>query len=200
MKSVLAFAIASALAVPIWAAVQTSATSPSAKPLAEVAKDEEARRKNVAKPAKVYTNSDLRPDLSKGAAPSVPTPADTSGNTTPGAAAANRTPGSTPASTPPAGAKDQAYWQGRLRDLQSQVQRNQIFADSLQSRINALMTEFVNRDDPAQRAKIEQDRKTAIAELDRLNKEIKDQAKAIADLQEEARKAGVPAGWLRPGA
>ena len=36
----------------------------------------------------------------------------------------------------------------------------------MQTRINALTTDFVNRDDPAQRAVIEHDRQKALAELD----------------------------------
>jgi len=72
--------------------------------------------------------------------------------------------------------------------------------DSLQSRINALTTDFVNRDDPAQRAKIEGDRKAALAELERVKQELNDQQKAITAIEDEARRAGVPVGWLRPGA
>ncbi len=69
--------------------------------------------------------------------------------------------------------------------------------DALQSRINALTTDFVNRDDPYQRAVIEGDRVKAIAELERLKKELQLQTKAVDDLREEARRAGVPPGWLR---
>jgi len=35
------------------------------------------------------------------------------------------------------------------------------------------------------------------AEIDRLKKEVEDHTKTIGDLQEEARRTGVPAGWLR---
>ena len=77
------------------------------------------------------------------------------------------------------------------------LDRSKIFADALQSRINALTTDFTNRDDPAQRAQIEVDRQRALAELDRVKKEIADQTKAISDIQEDARKAGVPPGWVR---
>jgi hypothetical protein len=80
------------------------------------------------------------------------------------------------------------------------LQRTQIFMDSLQTRINSLTTDFVNRDDPAQRAKIETDRQQALAELERVKKELTDQQKAITAIEEEARRAGVPSGWLRPGA
>jgi uncharacterized protein YoxC len=67
----------------------------------------------------------------------------------------------------------------------------------LQSRINALATDFAARDDPFQRNQIAADRNKALAELDRVKKEIQDHTKAITDIQDEARKAGVPAGWVR---
>jgi hypothetical protein len=57
-------------------------------------------------------------------------------------------------------------------------------------------TDFINRDDPAQ-AKLETDRKAALVELERVKKDMTDQTKAIAAIEEEARRAGVPAGWLR---
>ena len=47
------------------------------------------------------------------------------------------------------------------------------------------------------RAVIGADRQKAVDELTRVTKEIQDGTKAITDLQDEARKAGVPAGWVR---
>ena len=64
-------------------------------------------------------------------------------------------------------------------------------------RINALTTDFVNRDDPAQRGVLASDRQKATAELERLKKSIADTTRAIPALEEEARRANVPAGWLR---
>ena len=81
--------------------------------------------------------------------------------------------------------------------LRTQLDRDQTFAEALQSRINSLSADFVNRDDPAQRGVIERDRQKAVSELARVNKSIEDGKKAIADLEEEARKAGAPPGWLR---
>ena len=195
MKRLIAFTMLGLVAVARLASAQSTATSPSAKPLAEVAKTEEERRKAVRKPAKVYTNGSLKPDFSAAvpAPPSVTPVSDAAGNTTPGNASAGA-PGQ---ATPAGGAKDQAYWAGRMKDARSAVSRSQIFADSLQSRINALRTDFVNRDDPAQKAKIEQDLNASLAELERVNKEIAAANQAIKDLQEEARRAGVPVGWLR---
>src|SRR5262249_28896284 len=92
---------------------------------------------------------------------------------------------------------DQAYWSKRMARLRETLQRDQVYTDALQTRINALTTDFVNRDDPAQRAQIGNQRETAINELARLKKQIEDGRKAISDAEEEARKSGVPAGWLR---
>jgi hypothetical protein len=93
--------------------------------------------------------------------------------------------------------KDPAYWSGRLKTLQTQLDRDQTYVDAIQARINALTTDYVNRSDPAQRAVIEHDRQNAVGELDHLKLAIVNDRKAIADLEDEARRAGVPPGWLR---
>jgi hypothetical protein len=190
MKRILAIAAALVVTSASYAWAQTT----QSKPLAEVAKAEEARRKEIRKPSKVLTNSSLKPDATGGAA------AQPASTTTPDASAPTGTPDATPEKPEPGSAKDQAYWSGRIKSAREQLQRTQLFADSLQTRINSLTTDFVNRDDPAQRAKIETDRQAALAELERVKKEITDQTKAIAAIEDEARRANVPVGWLRPGA
>ena len=93
--------------------------------------------------------------------------------------------------------RDQAYWRDRIGAARAQLERSKTFADALQSRVSALTADFVNRDDPAQRAVIDQNRLKAVAELERVQREIAAQTKAISGIEDEARKAGVPAGWLR---
>ena len=188
--------IAITAVILVGCAALASAQSTATKPLADVAKDEEARRKSVRKPAKVYTNGSLRADISVGV-PSAPTPAST--DKPANASPANTTPGA-PGAAKPGEVRDQAYWSGRMKNARAALDRTQIFADSLQSRINALQTDFVNRDDPAQKAKLEGDRNAALAEFERVKKELEDQRKAIIAVEDEARRAGVPSGWLRPGA
>ena len=195
MKSVIAL---SAVMIATFASLATAqtGTTPSTRPLADVARAEEARRKELRKPSRVLTNSSLIPDISKGIADPPSATPSTGANAPP----ANTTPATPAADTPPGAAKDQAFWAGRMKTARDQLSRTQIFMDSLQTRINSLTTDFVNRDDPAQRAKIETDRQQALAELERVKKELTDQQKAIAAIEDEARRAGVPAGWLRPGA
>src|SRR6185436_20385489 len=92
---------------------------------------------------------------------------------------------------------DEASWRARMQSARETLQRNQMFAEALQSRINGLTTEFTSRDDPAQRASIANDRDKALTELNRVKDDIVKQSKAISDIQDEARKTGVPAGWVR---
>jgi hypothetical protein len=44
---------------------------------------------------------------------------------------------------------------------------------------------------------VEQKRLTAITEQERVKADISKQTKAIAEIEDEARRANVPPGWLR---
>jgi hypothetical protein len=181
----------------------TSVGSARAQSLADVARTEAARRKEVAAPSKVYTNDNLRSDFTT---PEAAPPAASPGSA-PTTAAAADAGDAKPAAGDPGGAKpvaaagqakDQAYWSGRLADARGKLERSQAFAQALQNRIDMLWTDFVNRGDPVQQRAIEQDRNKALAELERLKKEIDENQKAVAAVEDEARRAGVPPGWLRP--
>ncbi|MGH9331880.1 MAG: hypothetical protein ACRD09_15685, partial [Vicinamibacterales bacterium] len=63
--------------------------------------------------------------------------------------------------------------------------------------VNALSTDLVNRDDPVQRAGIGTDRQRALAEMERVRGDVDKLKKQIVEIEEEARVAGVPPGWLR---
>lgn len=187
----------------VLAFVMLGSVVSAAQSLADVARAEAARRQAVTTPARVYTNESLRPDFTKAVEPApVPAP-DTASDTELTTETAPQTPAPPgliplpPAAEPPT-QRDQAYWSARIGAARGQVERSRILADALQSRVNALATDFVNRDDPAQRAQIEQERLKALAELERVQRAIEDQAQAVADIEEEARRAGVPPGWLRP--
>jgi hypothetical protein len=187
-----------------------AASAAAAQSLGEVAKQEEARRKTITTPGKLYTNASVRPDPTPaqpspapGATAPAPAVADPARTSEAQAAAAS---GAAPAAPNPAasaqpvdetGKKDEAYWRKRIQGAREAAQRDEVLAGALQSRINALTTDFVNRDDPAQRAVIAADRQKALAELDRIRQEIARHTKAIAEIQEEARRASVPPGWLR---
>ena len=91
----------------------------------------------------------------------------------------------------------EADWRRRVTDTRDALSRAQTFADALQSRINVLAADFVNRDDPIQRDQVAADRQAALTELDRVRQEIQEHEEMLTTIQEEARRAGVPAGWVR---
>jgi hypothetical protein len=156
-------------------------------PLGDLAKKEQERRKTVKAAGKVYSNKDLPTPPAQ----SAPDPA--------------ALPPPTPAPDAKADAqkpeakdeRDEAWWRSRMAQAQEAQRRGEAFAEALQSRINSLSTDAVNRDDPYQRAKAAEDRQKAMSELARVTGEIDTAKKEIAATEEEARQAGVPPGWLR---
>jgi hypothetical protein len=178
------------------AAVTVTAGQVSGQSLAELAKREDARRKAIKVPARVITNENLP-------AVPVPAPAPDAGaqppatDLAPAAPAADAQAASATPATPEGPVKDEKYWRQRMATARAVLARSRVLQDALQSRINALSTDFVSRDDPAQRAVIGLDRQRAVAELDRVKQETVEAQQAIANTQEEARKAGAPAGWVR---
>ncbi len=189
------------LALPAWGALV-----PAAQSLADVARAEAERRKTIVRPSRVYTNKDLKPapraeataPVSESDAPPSPSshvPADGHSLTTPD----TPRPAGSEAVTDDANQRvaDEEEWRRRMAAARDEVERSRTLADALQSRINALTADFSARDDPAQRATLGAQREKALAELERMKGEIAAREKAVADLEEEARRAGVPPGWVR---
>jgi hypothetical protein len=180
--------------------VEAQQTSP---PLAEVAKKEAERRK-ATKETKVLTNKDLpesairQKPAPSDAAPATGDPAAAHAGEGQTAAAAAPPPPTAPAAGAPASRQsDEAAWRTRIEQAREALRRNEMFAQALQTRINSLTSDFGSRDDPYQRARIGEERSKAIEELGRVKTDIEQSRKQIGDIEEEARKAGVPPGWLR---
>ncbi|HVL70108.1 MAG TPA: hypothetical protein VM364_22805 [Vicinamibacterales bacterium] len=182
----------SVLAAALGAVVLTASMAWAQTPtLGELSKKEQERRKALQTPAKV-----LNPDV-------VPR------RTPPPAVPAAQQPPATgeqkPAEKPEKPEdpqkedpqKDEAWWRARMAQAREDLRRSEMFAEALQTRINSLTNDFASRDDPYQRARIGEDRVKALAELERVKAEIELHKKKIDEIEEEARRAGVPPGWLR---
>lgn len=165
-------------------------------PLAEVAREEQERRASISEKSRVYTNDDLAggPRLTTGTQPTQRHAADeveTAGAaTTAGPAVAEPEPAD-PARS------DEDTWRQRIMSARESKERAELLMEALQNRVDSLWRDFTARDDPFQRAQIEQDRLAALAELDHTRREVDRYNKEIADIREAARRAGVPPGWLR---
>lgn len=174
-----------------------AATAAAQIPLGELAKQEAARRKAVQSSGKVLTNDSVATiKASTPAATAQPTPAPAPASTPAGGAPQGAAAADKPKPEVDRKAQETA-WRQRIQGARDALQRSQMFADALQSQINGLTADFTARDDPAQRAVVADNRQKALNELDRVKNDIVQQTKAIADIQEEARRAGVPPGWLR---
>ncbi len=171
--------------------------------LADVARKEGERRQQSPSAPKTFTNADLKPVRTPEVAADPDGPAPAAEAAAQADAAVPSDPSASAAATPAAGksakepVRDRAYWERRQAELRDQLSKNETLAEALQTRVNALTMDFINRDDPVQRDQIERDRTRALEELDRLKKAVEQDRRAILDLQEEARRAAVPAGWLR---
>jgi hypothetical protein len=184
------------------ALLATGVPAASGQSLDEIARREAERRKSIKSSGKVLTNESLRRELPPPPAPGAPATAAPAAEAagapaTPAGATAPAAPAAEAAAAPAAAANTEADWRKRMTDARAALQRSQTFAEALQTRVNALSTDFVNRDDPAQRSVIAADRQKTLAELDRVKQDIASQQKAIATIQDDARKAGIPAGWVR---
>ena len=165
---------------------------PAAEPsLAEVSRNAEAARaaRTGRPPAKVYTNKDL-PPVDRPAA----TPA---GSTVPAAKTPPAPPPApVPVQLPPPGG-DEASWRARMRPLREQLDRARALADGTQRRAAELMRSAdwcfrigVVCAEYAESLRLTDEHRTLVADVARAERNV-------AALEDEARRAGVPPGWLR---
>ena len=171
-----------------------------AQSLVETARQERARRLRIAPEnrARVYTNDDLRDSggLTIGAAPqaAVPQPDAGSGRAGHGVGDGGEDAGAEADAGEVPGESD---WRSRMRNVREARERAALMASALQNRADGLWAQFTAVDDPARRRVVERQRTEALAELERSQMEAAHLDRQIRNIQEEARRAGVPPGWLR---
>ena len=168
-----------------------------AQGLADLARAAEAARKTETdKPAvKVYTNNDL---------PAIDRPAP--GAEASGAPVPNdltSTPQPAPAVTPsspeaPSSERGEEYWRERMRPLKERLDRDRALAAETRRQADALMQSAdrcfrigIVCADYTESLRLSETHKTMLADVAR-------DEQAVVALEEEARRAGVPPGWLRP--
>jgi hypothetical protein len=160
--------------------------SSGAQSLADVARKEEARRKKVAAPTKVYTDADVQkyaPTTSAAqTAASTVTGLDGNGKPVGAAAVAEGLP------------PDEAGWRARLQNARDGIDRNRLLLSALeqqQARSSARRTGTADGEAPAD------DGSGRAAEIKRLKAEMDTFRATLANAEEDARRAGVPPGWVR---
>jgi hypothetical protein len=194
VRPTVVMALLGLLTLPAAAIAQSSQPS-----LAEIARKEAERRKTAKEAKIVITDKNLPESARKPIPTEAPTGAPVDSH--PGHAAEQKptAAGEAAAAKPPAdqGEKGEALWRGRITQAREALRRNEVFLQALQTRVNALATDYYGRDDPYQKMKLAGERDQSIQEMEKVKADVEASKKQIADIEEEARRAGVPPGWLR---
>jgi type IV secretory pathway VirB10-like protein len=173
-------------------------------PLADAAKKAEEQRKTSdagkptgdtkdAKPlaTKAYTNKDLT---------SAPAPAirETASSTDSAPTSASADESARADEYRKTAKKDEAYWKARMRELQIAADASRIHLTAMERRAASLSADFKSSDVVSDRLALRRELEYTQTEVTRLKAAALIDKNAISTLEEEARRASVPPGWLRP--
>ena len=156
--------------------------------LADASRREALRRQLMPKATRALTDQDVDQ------VPARPLPQLPQVPEAPAAVAATAAPERTEASPVQ---HDETWWRERMASARKALDRDRLLAESLQSRINALTTAWSGRDDPVQRQQLSQQRVRTIAELDAMKEKIASGERAIAEIEDDARRENALPGWIR---
>ena len=173
-------------------AQQTPATQQTPAPQDDDSVADAARKskteKSKAPPKKVITDDDLSSIKGDG----VSVVGDESSGTKEGKAPAEKDGSPAPAKS---GAKDEAYWRGRAKQIRDQMANVDAEIEKTQEEIKkGGAAGFDPQTGLNQNVIFFEDRNTKLKKLEEKKAELQ---KQMDDLEDEARKAGVPSGWLR---
>ena len=158
----------------------------SAQSLADVARKEEARRQKIAKPSKVYKDEDVQKyapvTSSAQTAASTVTALDGNGKPVGQQAAAEGLP------------SDEAGWRARLQSARDGIDRDRLLLSALEQQARSAARKAGTPDGAEP---VADDASPRAAEIKRLKAEMDAFRATLANAEEDARKAGVPPGWVR---
>ena len=166
-------------------------------PVADAArKAREQKRKETAKPKRVYTDDDLNHAVPDNAAP---TSAQNSADGAKDAAAKNGTNQPSAATGPETDKDREAKWRKRFKDAYGKLAQAEKELDILQREDNKAQVQYYS--DP-QKAMQEQYSRKDINEkntkIDAKKKEVAQLKQQISDMQDDLRKDGGDPGWAAP--
>jgi len=173
-------------------AQQTAAAQQNPPPQNDDSVADAARKskteKSKAAPKKVITDDDLSSIKGDG----VSVVGEESSGTKASNAAAEKAGDAAPAKS---GAKDEAYWRGRAKQIRDQIANVDAEIEKTQEEIKkGGAAGFDPQTGLNQNVIFFEDRNTKLKKLEEKKAELQ---KQMDDLEDEARKAGVPSGWLR---
>ncbi|HEY3132632.1 MAG TPA: hypothetical protein VGL91_24495 [Acidobacteriota bacterium] len=173
-------------------ALTTLFSSLSAQSLAELAKKERERRQKETKVPRVIRNEDLK-NLGNARVTTTTSP-----SVQPKAEAVVAGPGpATAETTPPPPPEEEKHWREAFKNARLQLKLTTNRGMVLELRINDLRNRLLTESDASTRSLIDQALNEAATQLEINKGEIIKAQEALQKLEDDARKANVPAGWTR---
>ena len=166
----------------IFAFVLCSGVWAEAQTIADVARQERARRQAVQKSRIVVTNESLKGTTSE--------PATTSADKAPAEA--------TKAPAPTGGGQDETYWRTQFKEARENVKRSEDQIVALQLELNRANTALLQRSDIYNKeVRVGGEIADLNGRLEAAKVNLEKARQRLADLEEEFRRSGAPAGWAR---
>jgi hypothetical protein len=189
-------AILTILGFVLLAAIPATAQEQKEDSVAEAARKAREKKKQAAKATKVFTNDNIpagtgggRVSVVGGAPAPPPESADKADKASAAGAAGEKDK---------AAPNEEAEWRKRFADLRTKIRQAEKEIDVMQRELNLAQQQYYP--DPNQALREQLERK----ELGERRKKIEDKQAEIrqlqqqlADLEDELRRAGLPAGWAR---
>ena len=165
-----------------------------ASDVADVAKKEKERRAKIDKSGKTYTNKDVDALKKKSNATD-----DSSAQSQPSDDdQATASDDDTAASQTQDDANSEEYWRNRYKEAKDKVAEVQAEFDRTQTNLNQLQSSLAATGGTQLPGDAGGDAyRTLMAHRDELKQQLDDAKAALDGLEDEARKAGVPPGWVR---
>lgn len=190
-----------ACSVALTAGLVLVATAAQAQSLADVARQEQERRKAIDTPARVYTEADVQKNLPLTTAAARPQPAADPAASPDGAAPADK-PAGDKATTDKAAAnagepKDEGAWRSKMDQARDDVARSRRLLSAMEQQLVGLGIQASSAAIAGQKAPDPARQQEAAKEVDRLRADVQKYADALTRLENDARDKGVPPGWVR---
>jgi hypothetical protein len=91
----------------------------------------------------------------------------------------------------------EAWWRARIGAARARVDQARAHMEALDARLAALARDVVGVDDPAQRQVLQRERSVGLLERETMASTLEQAQAAVATVEEAARRAGIPPGWIR---
>lgn len=93
--------------------------------------------------------------------------------------------------------KNKEYWQGRMKSIKDNIEKTKNGLKAAELELPLLRRQHYNEDIYSRKVELKNKIDQTINKIRNYTRGLKNLEKAMEDLEDEARRAGVPPGWLR---